>query len=366
MKHFLAITLLLITMTLSLSCSSTIDTDSTPQHDDYKIVIRRARIVAAGDLMQHYEQVKAAQKPDSTFDYTPSFRYVANRFREADIAIVNLETTLSDLGPYSGYPAFRSPAAVADAMRDMGIDLAALANNHCCDRSASGIRSTARILDKRGIAHIGAYADSVDYKLNNIQYLYGGDLRFAFVNYTYGTNGIPVPRGMVVNHLDTVQIAHDLKMIDRESVDCIVAIVHWGNEYERTPNRDQRSLAEFMHRHGVDIIIGSHPHVIQTAEQDDKGRPTLYSLGNFVSNQRTRYRDGGLIATIDIEVIDSLHLNKNISRHTNYSLHLDPVWVHLPDYAIIPTEVGDTMQMSADSRQRYNRFISDTRQHLGL
>ena len=366
MKHPLTITLLLITAILTLSCSSTINTDSTSQHNDYKVVVHRARIVAAGDLMQHDEQVKAAQKTDSTFDYIPSFRHVADLFREADLAIVNLETTLSDSGPYSGYPAFRSPAAVADAMRDMGIDLAALANNHCCDRSASGIRSTARILDRRGIARIGAYADSVDYKTNNIQYLYGGDLRFAFVNYTYGTNGIPVPRGMVVNHLDTLQMARDLKSIDREAVDCIVAIVHWGNEYERTPNREQRTLAEFMHRHGVDIIIGSHPHVIQATELDERGRPTLYSLGNFVSNQRTRYRDGGLIATIDIEFIDSLHLNRRISRRANYSLRLDPVWVHLPDFAVIPTEVGDTMQMNADSRQRYNRFMTDTRQHLGL
>ncbi len=329
------------------------------------VEVRRARIVAAGDLMQHDEQVKAALRSDSTYDYSSSFRFVAERFRKADLAIVNLETTLSDKGPYTGYPTFCSPAAVADAMRDMGVDVAALANNHCCDRTSAGIRSTISVLDRRGIAHVGTYHDSLDYKINNVQYIYGGDMRFAIVNYTYGTNGIPTPSGMVVNHLDTVEMARTLTEVASSKVDCTIAIVHWGNEYERNPNRQQRQMADFLHRHGVDIIIGSHPHVVQMV-QADANQITIYSLGNFVSNQRTRYRDGGLIATIDIEVIDSLHLDQRISRRHNLSLELSPVWVHLPDYAILPREVGDTMSMSDDSRRRYNTFMNDTREHLGI
>ena len=329
--------------------------------------VRTVRIVAAGDLMQHIPQVMAARLKDDTtkYDYTPSFRYVASHFRDADLSIVNLETTLSESGPYYGYPCFKSPAEVADAMQDMGIDVAALANNHCCDRGAYGIKSTAEILDKRGISRVGVYRDSVEYKANNVLYLKRCGISFAIVNYTYGTNGINVPKGMVVNHLDSVAMARDLASINRDSVDCVIAVVHWGNEYERQPNREQKKMADFMRRSGVDIILGSHPHVVQPFEVDDRG-VTLYSLGNFVSNQRTRYRDGGLIATIDVTIVERGEGEEVKSRSVKYDLDVTPVWVHLPDYAVIPSEVGDAMQMNYDSRIRYNRFMKDTREHLGI
>lgn len=329
--------------------------------------VRTVRIVAAGDLMQHLPQVMAARLKDDTtkYDYTSSFRYVASHFRDADLSIVNLETTLSGSGPYYGYPCFKSPAEVADAMQDMGIDVAALANNHCCDRGAYGVKSTAEILDKRGISRVGVYLNSTEYKANNVLYLKRCGILFAIVNYTYGTNGINVPKGMVVNHLDSVVMRRDLASINRDSVDCVIAVVHWGNEYERQPNREQKTLADFMRRSGVDIILGSHPHVVQPFEVNDKG-VTLYSLGNFVSNQRTRYRDGGLIATIDVTMVERGEGEEVKSRSVKYDLDVTPVWVHLPDYAVIPPEVGDAMQMNYDSRTRYNRFMEDTRKHLGI
>lgn len=327
--------------------------------------MRSVKIVAAGDLMQHRPQVVAAQLDDTTkFDYRPSFRYVADRFREADIAIVNLETTLSERGPYTGYPCFRSPAEVADAMADMGVDVAALANNHCCDRGAYGIESTADILDKRGICRVGVYRDSVDYQKNNILYLERYGIQFAVVNYTYGTNGINVPKGMVVNHLDSVAIGRDLASINRDVVDCVIAVVHWGNEYERQANREQRQMADFMHRNGVDLIIGSHPHVVQPYDIRDDGKITLYSLGNFVSNQRTRYRDGGLVATIDVTVVEQGCGKKLLNRRVDYDLNVTPVWVLLPEYEIIPSDVGADVKMNYDSRFRYNRFMEDVRELL--
>ena len=145
-----------------------------------------------------------------------------------------------------------------------------------------------------------------------------------------------------------------------------MAFVHWGNEYERTPNREQRAMAEFLKRHGVEIIIGSHPHVVQPMEMDSLGGVTLFSLGNFVSNQRTRYRDGGLIATIDVEIVDSVLLNESFSQRKSLNVTLEPVWVHLPDYAVMPREVGDTIPMSADSHRRYDRFMQDISDHIGI
>ena len=125
-------------------------------------------------------------------------------------------------------------------------------------------------------------------------------------------------------------------------------------------------MAEFLKRHGVEIVIGSHPHVVQPMEMDSLGRVTLFSLGNFVSNQRTRYRDGGLIATIDVEIVDSVLLNESFSQRKSLNVTLEPVWVHLPDYAVLPPEVGDTLPMTPDSRFRYNRFMRDTRSRLNL
>ena len=329
--------------------------------------VRRARIVVAGDLMQHDEQLRSALKADSiTYDYEPMFRYVGERFRSADLAMVNLETTLSAKGPYSGYPAFRSPAALAYALKDAGVDVAALANNHCCDAGGRGITSTVEILDEVKILHTGAFKDSVDYLANNILYLERCGIRFALLNYTYGTNGIPTPNGRIVNRLDTVVMARDIASISREEIDFIMAFVHWGNEYERTPNREQRAMAEFLKRHGVEIIIGSHPHVVQPMEMDSLGRVTIFSLGNFVSNQRTRYRDGGLIATIDVEIVDSVRLNESFSQRRSLNVTLDPVWVHLPDYVVMPREVGDTIKMSEDSRRRYDRFMQDVEDHIGI
>lgn len=323
--------------------------DESPQ---VELPPKRMRLVVAGDLMQHAPQLKVACRADSSYDFSESFRYVAKYLRDADLAVVNLETTLSRDGGYTGYPCFCSPAEVATAIQDMGVDVALLANNHCLDRGVVGVRRTADILDECGIERMGVFRDSADFQQNNIKYIERGGVRLAMLNYTYGTNGIPVPRGVVVNMLDTVAVARDLKMVNRDSVDCVVAFLHWGNEYERKPNRSQRNMAEYMKRNGVDIIVGSHPHVVQPYEQDEAGRLVLYSLGNFVSNQRKRYTDGGLVAVIDIE--------ENTAGELKYYVRCIPVWVHRPKYTILPPEIGDTIPMDMLSREAYDIFMSDT------
>lgn len=119
--------------------------------------VRRARLVFAGDLMQHTPQLTAARTPEGDFDFNASFDWVRERFRAADAAIVNLETTLSESGPYTGYPCFRSPAALAEALDSLGVDITVLANNHCCDGGSKGIRTTIRELDRHGIEHTGVF-----------------------------------------------------------------------------------------------------------------------------------------------------------------------------------------------------------------
>lgn len=316
----------------------------------------RLRIVAAGDLMMHTPQLTSARRGDGSYDFSHSMRYVAPYFQDADVAIVNLETTIAQAPPYTGYPCFKSPVAVVQAMRDMGIDIAALANNHCCDGGANGIKTTTKVLDSLGIMHLGTYADSLDYKQNRILYIKHNNISLAVVNYTYGTNGLPTPRGMIVNRLDTISMANDFAIAKSKGVDCLVAIVHWGNEYERKPNKQQRRLAEFMRRNGVDIILGSHPHVVQTVEVDSINGVTLWSMGNFVSNQRKRYCDGGIIGVIDIE--------REGNTPLRYSLKVVPVWVRRDGYVILPPEVGDTIKMNDYERERYLQFMDDTQRLL--
>lgn len=298
---------------------------------------QRMRMWFGGDVMQHLPQVEAARSGEG-FDYGPVFAALAPRMRAADLAVVNLETTLTRRERYTGYPLFRSPVALADALREAGVDVAVMANNHCCDGGAEGIRTSIEELDRCGIRHTGVFADSLDYRRNHPLYLTWCGVRLALVNYTYGTNGMPVPEGMIVNRIDTVQMAADLAAARAEGVDFIVACLHWGNEYERRANAAQRDLAAFLRRHGVDVVVGSHPHVVQPWEADS-AHVVLYSLGNLVSNQRRRYTDGGLVA--EVEAV------RHPEGRMSYGLEVTPVWVALPRYRILPPEAADTMALPA-------------------
>ena len=187
----------------------------------------------------------------------------------------------------------------------MGINIVVMANNHVCDNGRVGMEFTMNRLDSLGIAYTGAFADSLQYQQRHPLMIETNGLRLALLNYTYDTNGMPVPAGAVVNQIDSTAIANDLENIDRTHVDCIIVFFHWGDEYIRRPNQEQQMLAELCRQHGVEIVVGSHPHVIQPFEihidTDSVIRSvTVYSLGNFVSNQQDRYRNGGLIVTLDI------------------------------------------------------------------
>lgn len=316
----------------------------------------RVRLLFAGDVMAHTPQLTAARTADGQYDFRPVFAYLKPRFAEADAVIVNLETTLSPEPPFSGYPCFRTPASMADALRDAGVDMAVLANNHCCDAGERGIRRTARELERCGIRHTGVFADSIDFVARNPLLFERRGIRFALLNYTYSTNGNPVPKGVIVNRIDSALMVRDLERVRRDSVDCTIVCIHWGVEYERRENGSQRHLADLLRRHGADIIIGSHPHVVQPFRADSL-HAVFYSLGNFVSNQRWRYSDGGLMAEVTA--------TRRPSGRMSYTARPVPVWVLHPGYRIVPPEVGDTLPMAPAVRAQYERFMEDTRRTLG-
>ncbi len=297
------------------------------------------RLLFAGDVMQHMPQITAARKGDK-FDYSPVFASLRSRFDRADWVIVNLETTLTRSGDYAGYPRFRSPAALAEALHDAGVDVAVMANNHCCDGGAAGIGTTAEVLDSCGILRTGVFTDSADRAARHPLWLLDSrKIPIALLNYTYSTNGLPVPQGMAVNFIDTLRMAADIAAARADGARCVAVCIHWGNEYERRPNIGQRNIARILRQAGADLIIGSHPHVVQTYEADST-HAVFYSLGNFVSNQRQRYCDGGLMAQITL----TAHPNGRIT----YETETIPVWVALPGYRILPFDAADTINLPAD------------------
>lgn len=309
--------------------------------------LRRARIVFLGDVMAHTPQLNAARRGNG-YDFSAVFRYVKPIFAKADLVVANLETTLADCPPYGGYPLFRTPAELAQAASEAGVSVMVTANNHSLDAGADGVRETLRILDRCGIGHTGTSATSA---VCDPFFADCGGVRIALLNYTYGTNGIATPASVSVNRIDTVAMARDIARC--ADADVRICFLHWGSEYARRPSVEQRLLRDFLRRHGVAVVIGSHPHVVQRAEctADDV---VVYSLGNFVSNQSERYTDGGVIAAVDIVEIEK--------GEFDYLLDIIPVWVHRPDYAVLPSSVGNTMKMDAAQREAYTRFIHDTEQ----
>ena len=206
-------------------------------------------------------------------------------------------------------------------------------------------------MDSLGIPHVGTYLDSADFQQRNPLIVEKNGFRIAVLNYTYGTNGIPAPNPFIVNLLDSAAIARDVARARELKADYIVVMPHWGIEYERKQNKKQEAFANYMYECGTDMVIGGHPHVVQPITLENKDeygvaqRITAYSLGNFVSNQRKRYTDGGIIVKCQL-VRDTT----GIIRITDYEYL--PYWVYKGtcagkyQYHILPAK--DAVENNAD------------------
>lgn len=255
-------------------------------------------IVVAGDAMMHMPQLYPAMLSDGTCSFDTCYHAIAPVLARYDAAVVNLETTLPG-GGYSGFPRFGAPDAFAEALHRAGFGVFLMANNHCCDKDWRGMLRTLSVLDSLGIQHVGVYRDVQE---RDSLYPYMMDhqgLRVALLNATYGTNGLPVPAGMCVNLLDTVAICADIARAKEWQADVIIMMPHWGEEYHRQPMPEQRQMALWLLGHGVDHIVGSHPHVIEPVETVDDSlggkHIVAYSLGNLISSQQQRERSESLL-----------------------------------------------------------------------
>ncbi|HHY36568.1 MAG TPA: CapA family protein [Firmicutes bacterium] len=290
-------------------------------------VITTITLASVGDIMAHMPQVKAAFDPErGEYDFTPCFVPVKPLLAAADIAVANLETTLAgpELG-YSGYPRFNSPAELAAALKWAGFHLVSTANNHALDRGEKGVLRTLDHLAAHGLTAVGTYRSWEERQ--SITMLEREGQRLAFLAYTYGTNGIPLPEGKeyLVKLIDWEEMAQDLIRAREGGADWIVVLLHFGNEYQRSPTPEQEELVNYLFSRGADIILGSHPHVLQPVKVfsgEDGQRVVAYSQGNFISNQRDRYQDSGMILFVTLE--------KNLTRNEKgiKAVEYIPTWVH--------------------------------------
>lgn len=248
-----------------------------------------------GDIMSHESNFKDAYDKDKkSYDFSYVFEDIKDYIQSADIAIGNLETTFSgaDVG-YSGYPTFNTPEQLAQNLVDLGLDVVSTANNHSLDKRYAGIESTLNELDKVNLSHTGTYR-SVE-EQNTILTKNVNGINIAFLSFTYGTNGIPVPKGKeyCINLIDEELMLDQIAKAKELNPDLICVSMHWGEEYKLKQNKTQEQLADFLFKNGVDIILGSHPHVLEPMEKrtitlDDgtkKDGFLIYSLGNFMSGQ---------------------------------------------------------------------------------
>jgi hypothetical protein len=312
--------------------SSAEDTDINPelQVEKPKEEIKEIIISSVGDIMMHQSQINSGSLGKGRYDYTKMFKSIKPYIEKTDFSLGNLEVTLSGKEKgYTGYPRFNAPEILAKNIKDAGFDLVTTANNHSLDRNFYGVKKTIENLDKVGLLHTGTYKTSKDSEKILVKNIKG--INIAFLAYTYGTNGITVHEEFAVNRINKDKILKDIKRAKAMNVDMIVTSMHFGVEYKTTQNKAQEDLVNFLFKNGVDIVLGSHPHVLQPMEirkvkvdGREKDVFVIYSQGNIVANMPNRYKDSGIII--------NLFIRKDSTGTKISKVDYIPTWVDSKSY----------------------------------
>ncbi|ANE41118.1 hypothetical protein JM64_03270 [Fervidobacterium ngatamarikiense] len=250
-----------------------------------------------GDIMFHKPIIDSALS-NGKYDFKNIFKYVKTYIEKTDLAFCNLETTLGGK-PYTGYPRFSSPDEVLDAIKYAGFDVVNVANNHMLDRGASGLIRTIKKVSESGLTCVGARLNPLEkeYTIVDVK-----DIKVSLASFTYSTNGIQLDkeRAYMFTYISKDVIMNIVQSMRKES-DIVIVYLHYGNEYQTTPTKEQRELAHLALKSGADLVIASHPHVLQEIELVKDGLKTkliAYSLGNFLSNMTDPGTDEGVILNI--------------------------------------------------------------------
>lgn len=313
---------------------------------------KEVKLLFTGDMMFHMPQIEGARIPGGAgYDFTRSFEAIAEIVSQADLAIANLETTLSgDRLPYRGYPQFNTPDQAASAIKAAGFDVLITANNHSVDGGKRGLERTLDVLDSLGFSRTGTKRPEEDAVL----IMEAKGIRIAMINGTYGLNGLesyltPEERVTMIRMIgDGERIAAEIEAV-RPLVDYLVVLPHWGNEYQRQPSSKQRRLADKWLEAGADAIIGSHPHVIQPMMINEEGHLIAYSLGNAISNQRERpgkpaywqFTEDGVLLQVTL-VKDPWTGETDLGRVSAIPTHVERKWNgETWSHRIVPAIPGD-------------------------
>ncbi|HSH36784.1 CapA family protein [Schnuerera sp.] len=310
--------------------------------------ITTATLLAVGDIMFHMPQVRAAYDPDTkAYDFKNVFQYVKRYIDSADLSIANFETVTAgnEIG-FFGFPRFNSPEETLKAIKYAGFDILTTANNHALDQGKEGLLNTIEVIKREGMKNIGTYKEP------NTQILIEeiNDIKIALLSYSYGFNGLEYTLteeelSYIVNKIDEDIIKNDIKIAKNLEADVVVIYVHWGNEYQKYPSEYQIGLGRKMIEWGANIVLGSHPHVVQETEiinYNGKDNFIIYSMGNFLSNQRketmdNKYTEDGIMVKIELEknhsnndtiIKDIVYIPTWVRRYTNNGLK----------YEILPIE----------------------------
>jgi poly-gamma-glutamate synthesis protein (capsule biosynthesis protein) len=345
-------------------------------HEENTIVKKDTLITATinvvGDLMCHSTQFNYAHVKDDSFDFNGVFSEVKQYLSDADFTIGNLETVLAGKKKrYSGYPYFNAPDDFLLAIKEAGFDFLVNANNHAIDKGAKGVERTIKKMDELGINHTGAYSSQRD--RDSIRIFNINGIHLAILAYSYSTNGVPIPKGKnyIINLIDYDLIEKDIANARSKRLDIVLVYFHFGEEYQRQPNSYQKEVINNTIKAGADIIIGSHPHVVQPVDYFKTNQANLdtgfvaYSLGNFISNQRWKYSDAGVIVKINV--------SKNILSDSVYLSGVSylPTWVFKGktkkgrEYIILPSSKSydDSLHsyLSKSDKEKMQQAFEDTR-----
>lgn len=334
-------------------------------------------LIMAGDNLINDKLYNAAKKDDGSYDFKSMYSYIKDIVKNYDLAYYNQETILggSEIG-VSSYPAFNSPYEVGDATIDTGFNLVSLATNHTLDRGEKAIINSLNYWNnKSNVLTSGSYLSNDDRNKVNIKEV--NNITYTMLNYTYGTNGIKVPEGKeyLVNiwpctgnnpdndtkYQEYKEVVKEDILRVRDKVDLLIVAMHFGVEYTHVPTKYQIDMAEFLSSLGVDIIIGTHPHVIMPITYINDTL-VIYSLGNFLSAQDT---NNDYNTTVGL--LSGIKITKNIDKDNNTSIKLSDLNNELiyttnkDGYKIIPFSNPDIKDYLNDYERVYNKYANIVR-----
>ncbi len=352
-----------------------------------EVVTAKATLTAFGDVMCYNEQIRDALTSSGVYDFSPSFAAVAPYLQSADLTVGNLE--LNFCGPdssYVGFPSFRAPESLAKTLAESGVDVLQTANTYSLQNGISGLQSTIRYLSDQGITPLGTYTATIDKRRDEgVQFKTVNGIKFAFIGYTKGMNNMALP--------EDADYAADVLFEDYESnyeiinkdgllrsveaakaggANVIVAMLHWGSEFELKPDEKQEEIAQLLFQNGVDVILGTHSHLVGPMEKRSvvvNGREKqvfiAYSLGNFFSAMTDGTAQCSALLNLEFSM-DSETGAVTISNVSYLPLYLiDKGEDAEVRYEILPIRSAMASSLFSDRAELFDAAITTLRQQTG-